>query len=202
MVTRTSAQDTHAIRRRIRREMSALGASDRAALAGQAIEHFVGAPEFLRCKHIGLFFPVRHEISLLPLAEICWATNRRVYLPRILPGPFHKMVFHAFTPQSAMRANRFGIPEPDLPFKRHIPVRRLDMVVTPLLAFGSNGERLGMGGGFYDRTFSFIRRHPMLARPALWAVALDMQRVEFPANPWDVALHGVVTESGIWRFPK
>ncbi len=197
-----STQDTDTIRRQMRQNMTALGTSDRNVLAEQAIEHFTSTLEFLRCKHIGLFFPVRHEISLLPLAEICWATSKRVYLPRILPRPFQKMIFQAFTRQSRMRPNRFGIPEPDLPFRKHIPIRRLDIIVTPLLAFGLNGERLGMGGGFYDRTFSFINRHPTLTHPVLWAIALDIQRIEFQINPWDVALNGVATESGIRRFPK
>lgn len=182
--------------------MTTLGASDRDALAGQAIEYFIGTPDFLRCKHIGLFFPVRHELSLLPLAEICWAANKRVYLPRILSRPFQKMVFQAFTRRSRMRPNRFGIPEPDLPIRAHIPVRRINIVVTPLLAFGLNGERLGMGGGFYDRTFSFINRHPCLTCPALWAIALDIQQLEFRSNPWDVGLNGVATESGIRRFSR
>jgi len=182
--------------------MMALGESDRDTLTKQAIKYFIGTPEFLRYRHIGLFFPVRHEISLLSLAEICWAANKRVYLPRILSRPFQKMVFQAFTRHSKMRPNRFGIPEPDLPVRAHIPIRRLDIVVTPLLAFGLNGERLGMGGGFYDRTFSFINRHPALTRPALWAVALDIQQVEFQINPWDVCLNGVATESGIRRFPR
>lgn len=195
-----SAYDANTIRHEMRSKLNTIGEEKRNLLAEQAIEHFTSTNDFLRCKHIGIFFPVRHEISLLPLADICWASHRQVYLPTLSPQPFQKMVFQPFTRDSRLKLNRFNIPEPGLPIDKHIPLRQLDIVVMPLLAFGLNGERLGMGGGFYDRTFSFLNRHPDIARPKCWAIALDTQQTELQANPWDVALNGVATESGIQHF--
>ena len=76
----------------------------------------------------------------------------------------------------------------------------LDAVLFPLVGFDETGGRLGMGGGFYDRTFAFSRIRPCMA-PKLVGLAHDFQRVEqLPIEPWDVPLHGVVTDKRCYRF--
>ncbi len=98
-----------------------------------------------------------------------------------------------------MKLNRFQIPEPALSSRHEIPIRQLDIVITPLLAFGESGERLGMGGGFYDRTFAFLNRSHY-QKPRLWAIALEAQRFPIQSNSWDVPIHGVATEQDIYRY--
>jgi 5-formyltetrahydrofolate cyclo-ligase len=75
-------------------------------------------------------------------------------------------LFSIYEPDDVLKKNRFGILEPEINFKKIIPAWALDIVFTPLIAFDSEGNRLGMGGGFYDRTFSFLhnskRSHPHL----------------------------------------
>ena len=73
-------------------------------------------------------------------------------------------------------------------------------MLFPLVGFDENGGRLGMGGGFYDRTFAFSRIRPGMA-PKLIGLAHDFQKVrELPIEPWDVPLHGVVTDKRRYRF--
>ena len=91
------------------------------------------------------------------------------------------------------------IPEPDHTLKRRVHIHKLDIVVTPLLAFDQNGARLGMGGGFYDRTFAFKRFSKHLNKPKLWAIALEIQHYSLKPMPWDVYLDGIVTESNIYH---
>jgi 5-formyltetrahydrofolate cyclo-ligase len=72
----------------------------------------------------------------------------------------------------------------------------MDTVLFPLVGFDEAGGRLGMGGGFYDRTFAFTRIRPRLA-PKLIGLAHDCQKVSaLPVEYWDVAMHGVVTDKG------
>ena len=74
--------------------------------------------------------------------------------------------------------------------------------MLPLVGFDRRGRRLGMGGGFYDRTFAFSRIRPRLA-PKLIGLAHDLQRVQqLPVEPWDVPLHGVVTDRQRYRFSR
>jgi len=136
----------------------------------------------------------------MPLIETCWADRKQVFLPCLLPRPFQKMAFLPYHPDTPMKANRFQIPEPDYPVRKQINIRQLDIVITPLLAYGPAGQRLGMGGGYYDRTFAFLNRGPKLIKPKLWSIALEAQSYPLSANSWDVNIHGVATENAIHRY--
>jgi len=194
----TSASAT--LRKDLRQYLTSLESTERECLTQAAMENFLTTPEYRRCRHIAAFYPIRHELDLMPLIETCWADNKQVYLPCLLPRPFQKMIFQPFTAKTPLRLNRFRIPEPDLPVRRHVNVRQLDIVITPLLAFGPQGQRLGMGGGFYDRTFAFLKRHTRYQKPHLWAIALEAQAQALTANPWDVNIDGVTTEKTIYRY--
>lgn len=187
------------IRKEIRHYLGQLPSAQRLQLTNLAIENFLATAEYRRCKSLAAFYPVRHELDLRPLMEQCWRDGKKVFLPHLLPRPFQKMRFLPYQPDTPMKLNRFQIPEPALSSRHEIPIRQLDIVITPLLAFGRHGERLGMGGGFYDRTFAFLNRSSYI-KPRLWAIALEAQSVELQANPWDVPLHGVATEQEIYRY--
>ncbi len=97
-----------------------------------------------------------------------------------------------------MRKNNFGIAEPG--DRGRILTAELDVVLVPLVGFDDAGNRLGMGGGFYDRHFSFLRSRTHFRRPRLIGVAYEMQRLpKLPTDPWDVPLWAVVTDRGIHK---
>lgn len=196
MKTDTSSE----VRHKIRNYLNNLSPVERNRCTRAAMESFLVTPEYRRSKKIALFYPVRHELDLMPLIETCWVDNKQVYLPCLLPKPFQKMCFLPYGPKTSMKNNRFGIPEPDLPVNKQINIRQLDIVITPLLAFGPQGQRLGMGGGYYDRTFAFLNRASHYQRPHLWSIALEAQAYDLTARPWDVNIHGVATEKTVYRY--
>jgi len=80
----------------------------------------------------------------------------------------------------------------------HDSTRWLDLVLVPLVGFDADGNRLGMGAGFYDRHFAFLRHRSAWRRPLLIGLGFELQRVDrLPAGPHDVPLWGVVTERRI-----
>ena len=82
------------------------------------------------------------------------------------------------------------------------PPQALDLVFAPLVAFTPQGERLGMGGGFYDRTLARRRHFRFWRRPRVFGLALELQKREWlPTEPWDVALDGIATEGGLYPDP-
>jgi 5-formyltetrahydrofolate cyclo-ligase len=109
------------------------------------------------------------------------------------------MTFAELEPGATLSANFFGIMEPQLGGR--IDPRDLDLVLTPLVAFDDRGVRLGVGRGYYDRAFKFLRHRSHWRRPKLLGVAYELQRVG-PLTPssWDVPLWGVVTETEVRRF--
>ncbi|UHQ20841.1 5-formyltetrahydrofolate cyclo-ligase [Lysobacter sp. KIS68-7] len=100
---------------------------------------------------------------------------------------------------AALATNRFGIPEPDVPASALLPAEAMAFVVAPLVAFDARGHRLGMGGGWYDRTFAF--RRDRAAPPQLVGAAFAAQQVEsvFPES-WDMPLDALCTESDTHLF--
>lgn len=107
----------------------------------------------------------------------------------------NRLLFAPWDDSSDWEENRYGIPEPLCRHRDLLTPRQLDVVVVPLVAFDDSLNRLGMGGGYYDRTFAFRKRAGALRRPLLIGVAYSFQRVDaLQAQSWDVPLDVVITE--------
>lgn len=150
-----------------------------------------------RAKRIAAYIPVGGELDCRTLIEQAWGRGREVYLP-VLHGKHLR--FRPYTPATRMALNRFRIPEPM--DGEELPPTALDVAITPLVAFDLRGNRLGMGGGFYDRTFRFLQHRNCWRHPRLVGFAYDMQRVStIDSCAWDVPLDAVVTESANFVLP-
>lgn len=147
------------------------------------------------CVDLAAFHPFRGEPDLRPVLEVLVDAGRRIWLP-VVSGA--DMRFRRWLPETPMEANRFGILEPtDGAFREP---ERLEIVLTPLVAYSVSGMRLGMGAGYYDRAFGFLRSGPETG-PWLVGTAYSFQQVDsLPADPWDVPLAAVLTERGLQLF--
>jgi len=120
-----------------------------------------------------------------------------LYLPVLNDRPAPRLRFARYLPGMPLVPNRFGILEPSLPRRALLPARAIDLLLMPLVAFDVGGNRLGMGGGYFDRTLAFRRRARLWRRPRLVGVGYAFQQVTaLPTAPWDVPLDAVVTERG------
>ncbi len=182
-----------------RRALRAQARSQRAALtsgqrqrAAQRIAHILAAsPLFHGRQRIALYVAVGTEPDTRLLLALARRQGLQVCLPRIRNYPGRVMDFISDT--GGRQPNRHGIPEP-APGMR-IPVRSLDVVVLPVLAFDRRGTRLGTGGGYYDRALAGLAGHPPGHRP--WLIGICYACNELPglaAAPHDVPLDQVVTE--------
>jgi 5-formyltetrahydrofolate cyclo-ligase len=189
-----------ALRRELRAVRRRIGGSERRA-AGLAIaRRLLALPIYRRAQHIAAYWPADGEIDPLPALALAHAAGKCCYLPVLHPARAGHLGFAPWRPKARLLRNRFGIAEPVGPRQARIEPRALDLVLVPLVGFDMAGSRLGMGGGFYDRSFAFALR-PATRRPRLVGVAFDCQRVgSLPARPWDVPLDGVVTPRAYHRF--
>lgn len=163
-------------------------------LALNLIKH----PDLHRAKHIAIYLPNDGEIDPHPYMAMAHRKGVKFYLPVLHPVHAGKLVFSPYYDGVELTANRFGIPEPAFSKGLRRPAWALDAVLFPLVGFDENGGRLGMGGGFYDRTFAFSRWRPRLS-PKLIGLAHDFQKVEtLPIKPWDVPLHSVATDRKLY----
>ena len=154
---------------------------------------FVGERDDLT---VAAFVAFKGEPDLMPVLTALHGSGRRVYLP-VLDS--QALRFRRWRPQQPLLANQFGILEPPAESAEITP-HQLDLVLMPLVAYSPTGVRLGMGAGYYDRTFAFCCDEPE-AGPLLVGVAYGLQQVDsLPAERWDVPLHAVITDLGVLAF--
>ena len=154
-------------------------------------------PEFLAAERFAYYWPLSDEVDVRPLARLAGARGKRAFLP--VTRRREALRFVEFTGIENLKTSHWGIREPN-PDGPSVAPEDLDCVILPCVAFDSNGNRIGMGGGFYDRTFESVRLG-RIPTPALIGVAFEAQRIEeLIPNSWDVALDAVVTELGVQRF--
>ena len=159
---------------------------------------------FLHSRRIAFYLASRGEIDPLPLMERALKAGKQIFLPVLRNRPSNSLWFAAYQTGDRLVDNRFGIPEPIAHSRRIVMPWSLDMVCVPLVAFDSSGNRLGMGGGYYDRTFAFKRRRSHWQGPRLIGLAHEFQLVpHLLPQRWDIPLDAVITEQAIYRFrPK
>ncbi len=192
--------DIRRVRREVRAARRAIRDSERSLLSHRICLNIARSGALSRVRRVACFWPNDGEVDLSPLFPRLWQTGRRVYLP-VIAGP--RLWFAPFTPDTRLADNRFGIPEPAGRRRGSCPVMALDLVLVPLVAFDTTGIRVGMGGGYYDRTFAYLRHRLRLRRPRLVGVAFSLQRRErLPARPWDVPLDGAATDAGFEWFHR
>jgi 5-formyltetrahydrofolate cyclo-ligase len=155
-------------------------------------------PEIRAARRIALYWPNDGEMDTQLLLKRLKRMRKRCYLP-MLSSLSHDRLW--FVPVGArLRNNCFGIPEPMAPARARLRAAELDLVFLPLVGFDRRGNRLGMGGGFYDRTFAFLRAHGAWRRPRLIGLAHACQEAErIEAAAWDVPLAAIVTDREIIR---
>jgi 5-formyltetrahydrofolate cyclo-ligase len=154
---------------------------------------------FLRAGRLGAYWPSDGELDPRPLLRLAQARHKRCLLPVLRPHPKKKLWFVCYLPGDALKENIYGIPEPRMRNRRIRLPFHLDLLLVPLVGFDARCNRLGMGGGYYDRTLAHLRRCQSWRRPRLIGVAHECQRVEsLEPSPWDVPLDLVVTEERIY----
>jgi len=155
-------------------------------------------PEFLSSQHLAAYWSVRGEIETTATLQQAEADGKTLYLPTLTND--NRLRFAPYQKNGPMRKNRYRIPEPAIIEDQLINADALDLVLVPLLAFDAQGNRLGMGGGFYDRTFEFKQNRAAEPhkKPLLIGFAHHFQQVKMlAAEPWDVALDLIVTNKGV-----
>ncbi|WP_108125763.1 5-formyltetrahydrofolate cyclo-ligase [Saccharospirillum mangrovi] len=195
-----NAQLKQTLRRELRARRRALSSHQQRLAAQRLIRQVVRLPGYARVRSIALYWAMDGEIDVTPLMHRLMRDGKTVYLPVLQPQRL-ALWFRPWQPTSFMRDNRFGIPEPQQ--GRRLAPWALDWVLLPLVGFDDLGGRLGMGGGFYDRTFAARARWPR--QPRLIGVAHQCQQVEpIPLESWDIPLAAVVTDAQRyeWDLPS
>ena len=169
-----------------------LAADERARASARICDSIIRSAAFLSANRLACYLPMRDEVDPMPLIERAWRAQKRVFVP-VIDGR-RTMKFCELGPGSVVTRNEFGLWEPVS--RDAIDPRRLDVIITPVVVFDDACNRIGMGGGYYDRCFRFLKKRRKWLKPKLIGVAFECQRAaRIRPDAWDVSLYRVVTEN-------
>ena len=189
--------DARALRRSIREQRRTTPADQRIAAAERLADRLLSLLFMPERGHVAGYWAVDGEIGLH-----AWQLRLPPSLVYCLPVLHEdRLRFAPWRPGNALSSNRYGIPEPDIAPGDLLAAEDMTLVVAPLVAFDSQCHRLGMGAGWYDRSFAF--RRDRAAPPWLVGAAFATQQVEAIApQPWDVRMDAVCTEQQVLSAPS
>jgi len=177
------------LREHLRQQRRALTPQAQLGAATAAANRASQLPGWLAAKRIALYLANDGELDTSAVATLCRREGKHLFLPVIRED--RALEFAKWDTGMTLRANRFGIPEPGAEAER-CPIPALDMLLLPLVAWDLQGGRLGMGGGFYDRTLAGV------SGPLRVGLAHTLQQVpRVPRDTWDIALDWVLTDTGL-----
>lgn len=181
--------DKAALRTELRARRHALSPQEQAVTATAIAGHFAQLPSWPQTQRIAVYIARDGEVGTLPLVALCRKLGMQVFLP--VMGGQNTLSFARWDDGTQLASNSHGIPEPAADALR-LPVAQLDTLVLPLVGWDCYGGRLGMGGGYYDRTLAGC------STTTLVGLAHSVQELErVPMEDWDIPLNFVVTETAL-----
>ncbi len=184
--------DKKELRAEMLRQRNCLDPGEVSAKSSAIVKRFLSTEQLMLHACFLVYLPIKSEVDTRPLLQELLQHDREVYAPYCDPNQPGRMEFYRVREVSRLRPGFCNIPEPEPiqenMFENHTP----SVVVVPGVAFDEQGYRLGFGQGFYDRYFTSLPG----PKPLLAGFAYDFQVVKrLPADPWDVPMHYVFTET-------
>ncbi len=191
------------LRKTIRDRRRSLSPEQQASAAQELLARLQTVPAFLAATKIALYLVNDGEIDPIEVMQWCWTHSKQAYVPIVVKEGKNILLFAPVNEQTKYVENRFGIREPLIEPEQTITAQGLDLVLMPLVAFDQKGNRLGMGGGFYDTTFAFLKKistkNRAIERPQLIGIAHEIQKVDdIVVEQWDIPLTTVVTNKCVY----
>lgn len=190
----SSSTDLTSLRRSLRRQRRALSTRQRQQVGTAAARRLRRQPVFQQAQHVGIYLDDFGEVPTQAMIQLCFKHGKTVYLPQVRRFDQRLVFVRVSRKQYQNRRfarHRLGMLEPRQ--SRGQSVKKLQLLIMPLLGFDGTGTRLGMGGGYYDRT---LARCP--ARPFRVGLAYDFQQVErLQRQVWDQPLDAALV-AGRW----
>lgn len=185
------------LRKEIRQRRNLLSVTEQSNAAIALTERLSSHNQIQQAKRIAIYLSNDGELSTAHFIDWCWQNKKEVYLPVVHPFSRGNLLFLHYQQDTKLVSNIYGILEPQLDVTKVCPLQQLDIICTPLVAFDNAGARLGMGGGFYDRSLA------QWQQTKIYPVGLahDCQRVEkVPTESWDIPLPEIITPSKNYHF--
>lgn len=194
--------NTRQIRTSLRQQRRSLSLNLQRKHQRSVLKHLKQSGLLKRHKRFAIYLHGDGELHTDMIIKTLLKMKKQVFLPVLYPYAKNQLWFYPYKADTQLVKNRFNIQEPPISGKAIAP-SYLDVVLMPLVGFDNKGNRIGMGGGFYDRSFAFTKRNRKKRLPMMIGLAHDLQQcTNIKHQPWDIRLDGVITEKKVMKFTK
>lgn len=185
------------LRQQMRAHRQKLSIKGQQTMTERVVDHVCNSVIFYQSTHISAYSAHTGEIDPTPILHIAWQLKKNCYLPVMQTEK--QLCFVRYEADDALSPNHYQILEPAIHPEKIIQPSQLDLVLVPLVAFDKQGNRLGMGSGYYDATFAFLKNSKRPHKPYLLGLAYEWQCCEttYPEE-WDIKLDAIATENTIY----
>ena len=194
-----NSQQQSTLRQSIRNKRRLISKQEQQQHSESIIHQLIHSQVYQNSYDIALYLSTDGEVDLNSLMSILFQDNKKVYLPIILSAQKGIMKFAPYHHEKLLEKNYLGILEPLYEDKDLVAIEQLDLILAPLVGFDESGNRIGMGGGYYDRALQNLKTGAL--KTQFIGVAHELQKVEkLQAREWDIPLHGIITEKRFSYF--
>lgn len=202
-------QQSYSLRQELRIKRRHLPKMQQHRHAQKVAQRVIHSRLYKHSRHIALYLSADGEVDLSFLINKLHGHAKKCYLPVIVSRRHAIMRFAPYESHSRLKKNCFGILEPVCQKKYLKTAQQLDLILAPLVGFDEQGNRMGMGGGYYDRALQHIKLNTIRAtelktrpiKPKFVGVAHELQCVtKLESHSWDIALNAIVTEQRLNYF--
>tara|TARA_B110000977_G_scaffold6883_1_gene9548 strand:+ start:174 stop:764 length:591 start_codon:yes stop_codon:yes gene_type:complete len=185
------------IRQQLRLKRRSLTLLQQQQAARSLADLIIESAFFQKANRVGLYLANDGEIDPSIILSSANELNKQCFLPVIDPKSANSLYFASFNANTILQPNRYGILEPVHVESEIQSVNNMDVLFMPLVGFDRLGNRIGMGGGYYDRTLASMK---LIEKPALTLVGLahsGQEVSQISSQSWDIPLHLIATEKEI-----
>lgn len=202
-------QQSYTLRQSLRTKRRHLTKMQQHQHARKITQRIIHSKLYKRSRYIALYLSADGEVDLSFLINKLHSSSdsghsKKCYLPVIISRRQGIIQFAPYEKHTQLKKNCFGILEPVYQKKQLKTALQMDLVLAPLVGFDEQGNRMGMGGGYYDRALQHLKSNELKVRslkPGFVGIAHELQRVPtLESHTWDIALNAIVTEKRLSYF--
>ena len=182
------------IRKQLRVKRRSLSPQLQNSASEQLASYLCNESVFIDAQKIGFYIANDGEIDPAAVMASAENLNKQCFLPIVGPNKTNNLYFGPFDANTKLKPNRYGILEPSFDEGKIVFPQSLDVLFMPLVGFDRQGNRIGMGGGYYDRALAFMKEQETSSL-TLVGLAHSIQEIpQISSQSWDIPLHLIATE--------
>lgn len=182
-----------AIRKELLKARREMNEDDVTKFSHDIFLQLINSQVFKESKNIMIYLSFNNEVDTYKLMKYCLNSGKRVIVPYCIKEERKIIPSEVKNPDTELKLNSIGYKEPDIESLREVKVEDIDLVIVPGVVFDESGNRIGFGGGYYDRFLKRLKSTTMTI-----AICYDYQIIDrVPVDEFDIPVKSIITNKRV-----